>query len=118
LQRFEEVSLVGPGDPTTVYDLLVDATVHVSIGSACHFDALAMGVPTISVPLLSHEDVLDAINGQEFQLVSDPAQVWTIARDLTLHQRAEQAASRYTAPHFGDNLRALVPIDQPAVKAI
>jgi len=48
--------VLGAGEPGT-FDLLCQADCHASISSACHYDALALGVRTIVLKLPSHEMV-------------------------------------------------------------
>lgn len=48
--------LLGWELPST-YDLMVTADFHMSIASACHYEALGIGVPTVVLPFAGHEVV-------------------------------------------------------------
>lgn len=67
--------LEGSSDPN-VYELLAGCDLHVSISSACHFDALALGKRTLMLPLQSHENLLYAVQSGGISLLSDPADIW------------------------------------------
>ncbi len=48
---------LGSEAPST-FELLTRAHLHVSIASTCHYEAIGLGVPTVILPLASHEKVL------------------------------------------------------------
>lgn len=49
--------LLGNEAPST-FELLTRAHLHVSISSTCHYEALALGIPTVILPFATHENVL------------------------------------------------------------
>jgi hypothetical protein len=53
--------ILGSGEPGT-FDLLTQADFHASISSACHYDALALGVRTVVLKLPTH-DMVAAVSG-------------------------------------------------------
>ena len=61
----------GTDDPT-LFDLLGRARLHISVSSASHFDALALGVPTVVLPLLTHETVLPLVEAGHASLAASP----------------------------------------------
>lgn len=52
------VRLVAGTDVPTTFELLREADLHASIYSTCHYEALALGVPTIILPMTGAENVL------------------------------------------------------------
>jgi len=61
----------GTEDPTT-FDLLTRASLHISISSASHYDAIALGVPTVVLPFLTHETVLPLVDAGHASLAANP----------------------------------------------
>lgn len=51
------VQLVGSNESPTTFELLQLANLHLSISSTCHYEALALGVPTVILPLETAETV-------------------------------------------------------------
>jgi hypothetical protein len=71
--------IIGGSELPSIFDLLTDADLHLSIASACHFDAAALGVPTGVIPLAGHEQMLGAIDDVRIFLVNEPAEAWMLA---------------------------------------
>ena len=107
--RFAEVGNVevvrGEALPN-VYDLLAQADLHLSVASACHFDAAALGIPSVIVPLAGHESMLPVADQKSLFVISSPSDVWSV---LAGPATSAQRASSYVAPGFAENLRQLVP---------
>lgn len=104
--RSERVAIIGGAAEPNVYDLLADADMHLSIASACHFDAAALAVPTVIIPLAGHEPMLKLVDGEQFFLASRPAEVWS----LTNTKEPDLARSHaFAAPGFADNLEKILP---------
>jgi hypothetical protein len=97
----------GPGSPN-VFELLVDADLHLSIASACHYDAVALGVPTLVVPLAGHESMLDALDGRDIRLAATPASVWESADPSDRGARPRDRGHRFARPGWIDNLEGLL----------
>lgn len=72
--------LAGQEEPS-VYELLATADLHLSISSACHFDAAAMGVRTAMIPLRNHDSLMYAINDGTIQLLDRPTDLWQLLDD-------------------------------------
>ena len=68
----------GDSDPST-FDLLARADLHVSISSACHYDALGLGVPTVILALPNHEIVLHLVDSNHANLAQTPTDLMDIA---------------------------------------
>jgi hypothetical protein len=104
LEADDRVEVVPGAAAPNVFQLLSQADLHLSIASACHFDALAIGVPSVVVPLSGHEIMLDAIDGRSLVLATDPAEVWT--SPPAPPSQSDRMA--YSQPGFLDNMRALI----------
>lgn len=87
--------LTGSEDPG-IYELLASADLHLSITSACHFDAAAMGVGSAMMPLRNHESLMYAVEDGTVQLVDRPGDLWQLLSDGSTTPDAEQfCASGY-----------------------
>lgn len=74
-QRDSRVSYrKGTEDPNT-YELLARSHAHLSIASACHYDALSIGTPTVVLKLGGHEIMLDLIKSRRAQFASTPQEL-------------------------------------------
>ncbi|WAC44794.1 hypothetical protein OU997_00910 [Pseudomonas sp. SL4(2022)] len=51
----ERVHILDSAHSTPTHQLIAESDIHLSISSACHYDALALGVPTIVLGLPGHE---------------------------------------------------------------
>jgi hypothetical protein len=99
LNRYSCVVVLPPGDETTIYDLLIHADLHVSISSACHFDAASLGVPSVVLPLRGHETVLRAIDSTNIHLAKNPTDVWTI-----VGRQYQGREEYYSSPNYSKNM--------------
>ena len=70
------VTIMEGSSHPNVYELLAGCDLHVSISSACHFDALALGKQTLMLPLQSHENLLYAVRPSGLSLLSAPGDIW------------------------------------------
>lgn len=95
------INIVGGSDLPNIFDLLSEADLHLSIASACHFDAAALGVPSIVIPLAGHEAMLKAIDNRLIHLATHPSYVWVF---LQQDSRIDCNANRYSEPGFISNL--------------
>lgn len=98
------VTLIPGGAAPNVFDLLADADLHLSIASACHFDALALGVPTVVVPLAGHQEVIDTVDGRRMFFAESPAQVWS----LNTQEWPEEESREFSEAGFLDNMNRLI----------
>ncbi|MGX4803503.1 hypothetical protein [Bradyrhizobium guangdongense] len=102
----ERIRLIKGADLPNVFDLLADADLHLSIASACHFDAAALGVRTVVLPLAGHEMLLPAVDSIHVFLAMNPADVWEIIElPVTF---GEEETYRFSEPGFVNNMRKLL----------
>lgn len=98
------ISVISGAELPNIFDLLADADLHLSIASACHFDAAALGVPSVVIPLAGHEAMLTAIDGRLIHLAQRPSDPWKVHGDATLGADA----NHYSEPGFIFNLAGLL----------
>ena len=103
LAAHPSVTIVPGGQQPNVFDLLAEADLHMSIASACLFEAAALDVPSLVIPLLGHEGVLSALDGTLLRLASDPADAWTV-----LPEKGDSGSGKYSEPGFLENMRRLL----------
>lgn len=106
LQRDDRVSVVAGSELPNVFDMLSEADLHLSIASACHFDAAALGVRSVIIPLAGHESLLHAVDQEQIVLAHSPGDVWDI---VALPDTAEAEPSyRFSEPNFVANMEKLL----------
>jgi hypothetical protein len=99
------VRVVRGAEQPNVFQLLSAADLHLSIASACHFDAAALGVPSAVVPLAGHEPMLPVADGEQIFVAREPADVW---RRAQRGSTSPAGAERFATPGFIDNLQRLL----------
>jgi hypothetical protein len=102
LGRGPRVAVIGGAELPATWDLLAEADLHLSISSACHFDAVSVGVPTIVIPLAAHEFMLTAVEAGHFMLACEPTMVWSMPAGAAANQKAMYY---FAVPGFVNNLR-------------
>ena len=107
LRSNPRISVISGAEQPNVFDLLADSDLHLTIASACHFDAAAIGVRSAIIPLSGHELVANTVDGKWFFLARAPSDVWDIAGRPPPADPAH--ANRFSAPGYVDNLMALLP---------
>lgn len=51
----DKVDVIAGNEGASTFELLRRSHLHLSISSACHYDAIGLGVPTVILPFQSHE---------------------------------------------------------------
>lgn len=102
----QRISIIKGAELPNVFDLLADADLHLSIASACHFDAAALGVRTVLVPLAGHELLLSAVDNAQIFVAAKPADVWRIVEAPVLF--GDEATYRFSEPGFVANMQKLL----------
>lgn len=94
---------LGNENPSTL-ELLTQVHFHLSISSTCHYDALGVGVPTVILPLPTHETVLSLYHAGHAALARDPQDLV----DIILQQRRESIAADTVSYYFArDSLQRM-----------
>lgn len=98
----------GSAEPDT-HSLLASCSLHVSISSACHYDALGLRVPTVVLALPNHEIVLDLVKTGQAQLVRSAGQLSEIVAARAWISVPAESADGYYKTGFADNLLEWIP---------
>jgi|GEM_PF-1152425 len=106
------IRIISGAEQPNVFDLLADGDLHLTIASACHFDAGAIGVRSVIIPLDGHELLTDTVDGRLFYRAAAPKDVWDILSTSPAFDAAEP--DRFSAPGYVDNLAALLPAEASA----
>jgi hypothetical protein len=107
LASHPRVTVIPGSAQPNVYDLLAEADVHLSIASACHFDAAAIGVPSFIIPLSGHESMLPVVDGVQFCLAERPGDIWE-RRKIDSQALSTPDGSRFATPGFIGNIERLI----------
>lgn len=99
--------LSGTSDPDT-FHLIAMADAHISIASACHFDALGIGVPTVVIPLAGHEVVLGLVKQGDALMVHAPAELAVMVAQSAWGRVEDHVSNRYFKSGFVDHLSLLM----------
>jgi len=75
------VAVIRGDDAPSTYEILLKTDLHMSIASTCHYEALALGVPTIILPFTSYENVTHLLEDNSAVLANDPATLAAIIRN-------------------------------------
>jgi hypothetical protein len=71
--------LAGHEGPST-FELLQSASLHFSIASASHYDAVGLGVPTVVLPFRTHEIVLPMVQAGHASVARTPEELARLVR--------------------------------------
>lgn len=104
LRRLPRVQIISGYELPNIYDLLADADLHLSIASACHFDAAALGVPSGIIPLTGHECMLSAVDNRFIHLVLRPEDAWSLYGQVL----SVTEGYRFSAPDFVSQITCLL----------
>jgi hypothetical protein len=94
----------GNEDPST-FELLSRASVHVSVSSSCHYDALGLGVPTVILPLPTHEIVLPLHQAGHALLAPTAADLARIVAGWPDLRVSPMVSGYFFRPHAIRNMR-------------
>lgn len=96
--------LSGSEDPST-FELLTRASIHVSVSSSCHYDALGLGIPTAILALPTHEIVLPLHRAGHAMLARTPADLVQIVSGWRSHRVPAAVSDYYFKPDSIRNMR-------------
>jgi hypothetical protein len=107
LKKHERIRIISGAEQPNVFELLAEGDLHLTIASACHFDAAAIGVRSMVIPLAGHELLTKTIDGKLFFLACTQSKVWEVAASAAAPDLVR--ANRFSSPGYVDNLAALLP---------
>jgi hypothetical protein len=97
----------GNSKPDT-YEMIATSDLHLSISSACHFEALGIGTPTAIVALPSHELVLGLAERGDAILIHSPQELADLVLSRGWGVVPAQTSHYYFQPEHVANLRAVL----------
>lgn len=97
----------GVAQPNT-YQLIAEADLHLSIASACHFDALAIGTPTGVICLDGWQLVGNLVVENRALGFTDPIELATVVQKRSWHPADVIAGEYYCQPNFVANVSRLL----------
>ena len=89
----------------SIFDLLAHADLHLSVSSACLFDAAALGVPSGLLPFKTHDSLLHAVDDRALTLLTRPDQAWELLQRGRLE---DEEAARFARPGFLENMQEMI----------
>jgi UDP-N-acetylglucosamine 2-epimerase len=95
---------LGNEEPTT-FELIAQADMHISISSTCHYEALALGVPTIILPLPTHENVLHLYEDGHALLVRTPQELLDSVIHWKNYKVSPEISNYYFEPDALTNMK-------------
>lgn len=99
--------VAGRDDPST-YELIALADVHLSISSACHYDALGIGIPTVVIGLASHQLVQDLVDSGDAILVKMPEDLVRVVSGSSWVPVSPEISTKYYRHGFVQNMTPLI----------
>jgi hypothetical protein len=103
VQNSDVEVLLGDEEPST-FDLMRKADVHISIGSTCHFEAVALGTPTIVLPFTGHEMILDMVDRGHAQFAATPEDLRQGIMQASAQRVPEDIGASYFKPNALENM--------------
>ncbi len=98
LLRGADVRILASEQQPSTLELLSAADAHVSISSACHYESLGIGVPTIVLPLPGHEHVLPLVEAGHAMLAATPAELLRFLQESRDLRVPDEVSGRYYRP--------------------
>lgn len=102
------VRILAGGEGPNTYELIATSDLHLSIASACHYDALGIGVPTVVLGLAGHELVSDLVRRGDAILASTPQELASIVLRQEWRPVTPAISDRYYRRGFVGNAASLI----------
>lgn len=99
--------LMGNEEPGT-FELIARADLHVSIASACHFDAVGIGCPTVVLGLAGHEVVYDLVRAGHALFAETPADLAAMVQGRCWTPLARVSSEDFFRSGFVENMSELI----------
>lgn len=91
-------------------DLIAGADFHLSISSACHFDALGIGTPTGILALETYHSVQNLLREQGAVLIETPQDLAGIVAERSFPSVPEETSDRFFTRNFERNIENLISV--------
>lgn len=101
--------LLGSEEPAT-FNLLAESDLHVSIASACHYDALGLGIPTVILPFSGHDMVLNLQRAGHAWMAHTPEELLEMVFACRNTGVPDEVSCYYYAPGAMNNIKQALGI--------
>lgn len=102
------VQIVGGCDDPNTYELIARSDLHLSIASACHYDALGIGTPTLVIGLAGYPLVRDLLDAGDALFAGSPEDLAEIVSRRAWMPVSEAVSDKYYRHGFVQNLLPLI----------
>lgn len=99
--------ILGDTEPNT-YELIAHADLHLSIASACHFDALGIGTPTAVLNLQGSDVVQDLVKNGDALYITAPADLADIVTLRAWGEVSTAVSNKYFKQDYLNNILRLM----------
>jgi hypothetical protein len=101
----ERVHVLLATEAPSTFELLAQADLHLTIASACHYDALGLGVPTVILPLTGHEIALHLVEAGHAHLAHTPQDLLDIVSRWREYTVPTEVSEWYFKPGALENIK-------------
>jgi hypothetical protein len=102
------VRIVGGRDDPNTYELIAESDLHLSIASACHYDALGIGTPTLVIGLAGYPLVQSLLDSGDALFAGDSGALADIVAKRAWVPVATAVSDKYYRHGFVKNMSALI----------
>ncbi|WP_369722511.1 hypothetical protein AB8Z38_00220 [Bradyrhizobium sp. LLZ17] len=104
----ERVKLWPGNSRPDTFEMIAMSDLHLSVSSACHYEALGIGTPTGILALPGHELVLDLARRNNAALVDNPSALAMMVKKRSWPPISDSISDQYFRGGHIDNIRALL----------
>lgn len=104
-QEYDKVHVLKGNENPSTFDLLTQVHFHLSIYSSCHYEALALSVPTIILPFTRHESVLHLHTKGHAFLVHTPKDILDIIMSTQNYNVPDEVSEYYFKSNALENMK-------------
>jgi hypothetical protein len=108
----DRVSLWPGNSKPDTFEMIAMSDLHLSVSSACHFEALGIGTPTGILALPGHELVLDLAKRDDAILIDSPASLAALVKNRSWGVVPPSTSDRYFSRDHIGNMRAVLAESQ------
>jgi hypothetical protein len=108
LKNFENLEIIPSWDTRSIYQLLAEADVHASISSATHYDAAAIAIPTIVIPLAGFDMIARNVDNHSIYLPPSITEAWKLLIEENTYTKARMRSDYYCSPNFLRNFSKII----------
>ena len=102
------MALEWPRRDEDTFEMIAMSDLHLSISSACHFEALGIGTPTGILALPGHELVRDLAERGDAILIDSPASLAALVKNRAWGVVSHETSDRYFRRDHIGNMRAVL----------